>query len=54
LRFREPNMSHHLTSLAPLSKWQNPSWIHWHLIIKHRFNMVYTSFGMLILSSKCF
>ncbi len=47
-------MSHHLTSPAPLSKWQNPSWIHWHLIIKHRFNMVYTSFGMLILSSKWF
>ncbi len=49
-----PNMSHHPTSSTPLSKWQDPSWIHWHFIIKHHLNMVYTSFGTLISSSKRF
>ncbi len=48
LRFCQPSMFHHPTSLAPVSKWSDPSWIHWHLIIKHNFIMVCTSFGMLI------
>ncbi len=48
LRFRQPNASRHPTSLAPLSRWPNPSWTHWHLIIKHNFSMVCTSFGTLI------
>jgi len=51
-KFRQPNMSHHPTSSTPLSRWSDPSWIHWHLIIKHNFNMVCTSPRPSIFSSK--
>ncbi len=47
-----PNTFHYLTSWTLVSRWSNLSWTHSHLIIMHNFNMVYTSFGMLISFSK--
>ncbi len=52
LKFRQPSTSHHPISSTLLSRWPDSSWIHWHLIIMHKFNMVCTFFGMSISSFK--
>ncbi len=41
LKFHQLSMFHHPTSSTPLFKWSNWNWTHWHLIIRHNFNMVF-------------
>jgi hypothetical protein len=44
-KFCQTSTFHHPTSSTLLSNWPDPSWIHWHLIIKNNFSIICTYFG---------